>query len=273
MALDPERQANFDNWQARVPVHLASKSYAIDEYLADPERLSGTVQFDRHEVGDVSGKSLLHLQCHIGTDTLSWARLGARVTGVDFSPRAAEAARELFRRSGSPGRFVVSELYESLEVLREKFDVVYTGVGALCWLPDVAKWAQVVSQFLRPSGLFYVREGHPALWALDETRTDGALALTFPYFEGPALRWEEAVTYTEPKTVIDQPVTYSWNHGLGEIMTALLDAGLVIEAFREYQFCEWQALPWMVQGDDGRWRLPEKPERAPLMYSIRARKA
>lgn len=271
MPLDKYRSANRANWDDRAPIHLKSKKvYDNEGFKADPKTISPVVEFDRHEVGDVTGKSLLHLQCHIGHDTLSWARLGAVVTGVDFSEKAIAAAREISRESGTPGRFVVAELYDSPEVLPETFDIVYTGTGALCWLPDIAGWAKVVARFVRPGGTFYIREAHPIAWTLDYERTDGRLEIKLPYFEGKPRRYDADFTYVEVEGKVKNETTYEWNHGMGEIVTALIEAGFRIEALREYQFLEWQAMPSMVHGDDGKWRLPEGRERLPLMYSLRA---
>lgn len=184
MPLDEQRRTNRDNWDSRVEIHYGSESYGIEKYIADPNHLSGVVTFDSSKLTDVSGKSLLHLQCHIGTDTLSWARLGAEVTGVDFSEKSLEAARRLSVDSQTPGRFVLSELYDSPRVLPETFDIVYTGVGAICWLPDIRGWAEVVAAFLKPGGVFYMREGHPIMWALD-WEDEEKLSITHPYFETP----------------------------------------------------------------------------------------
>jgi SAM-dependent methyltransferase len=272
MPLDEPRRANRDNWDDRVPIHWASPVYDVAGFVAEPERLSDVVAFDAPLVGDVSGKRLLHLQCHLGKDTLSWARLGAEVTGVDFSEPAIAAARRLSAESGTPGRFVVAELYDSPRLLPEVFDVVYTGVGAVNWLPDIRLWAQVVAGFLAPGGSFFIREGHPMLWGLD-WRDDEALVVRYPYFETAApLAWDDASTYAGPGTV-QHSRTYEWNHGLGEVATALLDTGLAITGLREYRELEWQGLPHMTQGEDGRWRLPESQrDLVPLMYSISARK-
>ena len=169
MPFDRYRSANLANWEDRTPVHLASRLYDPGGFIADPARITGVVAFDAARLAPhldpdgVTGRRLLHLQCHIGLDTLSWARLGAEVTGVDFSPAALAAARRISAEAATPGRFVEAELYDAPEALPERFDVVYTGVGALNWLPDILGWAQVVGRFLAPGGLVYLREGHPML--------------------------------------------------------------------------------------------------------------
>lgn len=207
----------------------------------------------------------MHQQCHIGTDTLSLARLDGDVTGVDFSPAALEVAGDLARRAGARVRYVESTVEDVPARLPETFDLVYTGVGALNWLPSVRRWAEVVAGLLAPGGRLYLREGHPVLSSLG----DGQLVL-HPYFEeaGPT-RWDDPCTYAGPGTV-SSPVTYKWNHGLGETVRAVLDAGLRLTRLTEHREVEWRALPWMVEAGDGRFRLPEHAERVPLMYTLEA---
>jgi SAM-dependent methyltransferase len=265
--MDDFRRANRANWDDRVPIHVDSPEYRYRDFIEDQLHISSVVAFDAERLGDVAGKTLLHLQCHFGTDTLSWARLGAEVTGVDFSEPALDAARRLSEESGVPGRFVLSELYESPKVVEERFDIVYTGVGAINWLPDIRRWAEVVAGFLRSGGTFYMREGHPLLWSLD-WRDDRQLLLRFPYFETEdPVPWDDEATYAGEGT-IRHTRTYEWNHGLGEIVTALLDAGLRLTALEEHRTLEWQGLPHMEE-HGGRWRLPDgQADLAPLMYTL-----
>lgn len=286
MEQDAYVEANRANWNDRVAIHLASRSYDVEGFLAGRSSLS---EVDLREVGDVQGKTLLHLQCHFGMDTLSWARAGARVTGVDFAPAAIEAAHTLATRAGLEARFLEANVYDAAAALAgERFDVVFTGVGALCWLPDITAWARVAGTLVKPGGFLYVREGHPVLWALDAERTDGALVLAYPYFEmAQPTGWNDGVTYTDNPAglAVEHVHSYEWNHGLGEIVTALIDAGMQIDFVHEWDTCDWQALPWMVPVEDAsgretaaeyssgrRWRLPDGRERVPLMYSLRAHK-
>jgi SAM-dependent methyltransferase len=271
MPLDDYRLANRANWDARVEIHFPSVEYGVDRFASDPTHLSDVVSFDKEKLGDVGGKRLIHLQSHIGTDTVSWARLGADVTGIDLSEKSIEAARELSRLAATPARFIVSELYDSPSVVPEKFDIVYTGVGAICWLPDIEAWAEVVAAFLDPGGVFYMREGHPMMWTIDWEDTE-RLVVTEAYFETvePTVEIEEE-TYAGDG-VVASPLNYGWNHGMGQTLAALLHAGLRIDAVEEYDFCEWQGLAQMVQGEDGYWRLPNRPELLPLMWSVLATK-
>ncbi len=269
--LDEYRLANRANWDARVDIHFDSEEYGIGRFKSDPAHLSGVVRYDRNKLGDVSGKSLLHLQCHIGTDSISWARLGAIVTGTDLSETSIAAARRLSDESGTSARFLVSELYDTPRVLDETFDVVYTGVGAICWLPDIAGWAEVVSSFLEPGGTFYMREGHPMMWALDwEDPTE--LRVRTSYFETAEPEPDEEHETYAGDGVVASPLTYAWNHGIGETIDALIRSGLRIDRVAEYDECEWQGLPQMVLEEDGMWRLPDHRDRLPLMWSVLATK-
>lgn len=267
MPLDHHRETIRANWDARVEIHYASDDYGVERFVSDPEHLSGVVRFDRERLPDVSGKRLLHLQCHIGTDTISWARLGAEATGVDFSTKAIAAARRLSSDSATPVRFVISELYESPSKIDETFDIVYTGVGAINWLPDIRGWAEVVSSFLEPGGRFYIREGHPIARALDFGE-ESRLVVRYPYFEtSEPFGWSEDTTYVG-EGVLTSPDTYEWNHGMAETLQALIDVGIRIDRIEEYDSVEWQLLPQMVLCDDGLWRLPDGRERMPFMWSV-----
>ena len=271
MPLDEHRRANLDNWNERTGIHAKSQRYNLAGYVSDPQKISDVVQFDAPDLGDVSGKSLLHLQCHIGTDTLSLARLGANVTGIDFSSEAIATARKLSDDCGTPGRFEVAELYDTPNLITEQFDVVYTGVGALTWLPDIAAWGAVVGAMLKPGGTFFVRDFHPMLWTIDDCEEDGSLVIRYPYFETPALRFENEYTYTDGGTLTNR-VNFEWNHGIAEILTALLDNGLRIQLFKEHRVAESRNLSCMVEAGNGLWKLPDGEDRVPLMFSIRATK-
>lgn len=267
MALDKYREINRVNWDERVPVHMTSEMYDVEGFMAGQNPLP---QLQIDELGDVRGRSMIHLQCHFGIDTLSWARLGAVVTGIDFSRPAVEAAQKISEESGVPGRFIEADVYQVPNLVDEQFDIVYTGVGALCWLPDIEGWAEVVARLLKPGGTFYIHEFHPVLWALDADRTDGVLAITEPYFEtADPNRWEDIGTYADGDATFEHTVTYEWNHGMGEIITSLIDVGLRIEFLHEQRTSVIGMLPVMIETEEG-WTLPEKVDRVPMMYSIKA---
>src|SRR5689334_11811768 len=193
------------------------------------------------------------------------------MTGLDFSGSALAEARKLAAAAGADVDFVEADLYDAPKVLEPgAFDLVFTGIGALCWLPDIQRWADVVATLLRPGGRLFIREGHPVLWSIDERRNDGVLAIEFPYFEMPEpLVWEEDGTYVQTDHVFQHTVTHSWNHGLGEIISALFAAGFELTMLEEHASVPWQALPGgMVRGDDEEWRLIDRPSRLPLTYTL-----
>jgi SAM-dependent methyltransferase len=265
---------NRANWDDRASAHAARTGlgYQVQRYVDDPTLLSSAVLFDRDRLGDIGGLRTAHLQCHIGTDTLSLARLGARVTGLDFSPVGVAEARTLVAETGDAVDFVESDVYAALSVLEPgSFDLVYTGIGALCWLPSIDRWAQVVAGLLAPDGRLFLREGHPILWSMDE-RLDDDLHLRFSYFEQEApLEWDDDSTYVPTDRPMTATKTYEWNHGLGEIVTALLSAGLTLTMLVEHDSVPWEALPGqMVQRAGGEFALDTLAGVAPLSYTIQA---
>lgn len=271
--MDEYAFANRANWETRVAAHVASAEYGVKLFIDDPTHISGVVAFDRARLGDITGKDVVHLQCHIGTDTLSLGRLGARVTGLDFSPAALASARQLALDCDQPVRYVESELYKAPAALGvNRFDVVYTGIGALCWLPDIKRWASVVASLLRPGGRLFIREGHPMLWALGEARADGLIVIDLPYFEGAGTSTVSAATYVDTDHELLAVESIDFNHGLGEIFTALLRAGMSITAFEEHDTVPWQALELgqMELLGGGEWRLRDRPERVAMSYTLQA---
>lgn len=261
------RRANQARWDEAVPHHVVSELYDLEGFKAGRDDIR---PFELDEVGPVEGLDLLHLQCHLGTDTLSWARRGARVVGLDFSAPAIEAARALAGGCGLEAEFVCSDVYDAVEALGGRvFDVVYTGIGALGWLPDLTGWARVAAQLVRPGGFLYLVEIHPiVVGVVHDGRT-----ITRDIFAAEYTRWDEKMgTYAAPEAVFTNTVTYERNHALSEVVSAVLDAGLTVELFHEqpYTNAPW---PWTVKGDDGFYRLPPDWPRFPLTYSLRARRA
>lgn len=282
---------NRANWDSRAGIH--AKNYGIERLLAEPSSLSQVVEFDRQRLGDLAGLDVVHLQCHIGTDTLSLYRLGGRVTGVDLSPASLDEARRLAAAAGAPIDYVESDVYAAPQALGGRtFDLVYTGIGAIGWLPDIRRWAEVVSALLRPGGRLFIREGHPVLWAsivvqvgadpvdrLQQSSISAAgqetVALELPYFEQvEPMAWTEEQTYAGDDPVAS-PDSLEWNHGLGEIITALFDAGLQLTSFTEHDSVPYDALPGLMALDEptGEYRLRDRPERLPASYTLTAVKA
>lgn len=290
MSADEYLELNRTNWDSRATVH--AQGYGIDRLLADPHALSAVVEFDRPRLGDIAGLDVLHLQCHIGTDTLSLARLGAHVTGVDLSGGSLDEARSLAQRAGVDIEYVRSDVYAApRELAGRRFDLVYTGIGAICWLPHIQRWAQTVADLLRPGGGLFIRDGHPALLSA-LAMTVGAehvdrqqqpwitaqggltLALELPYFEqADPLVWTDEYSYAGSEKVA-QPRSMEWNHGLGEIVTAVLDAGLELTSLTEHDSVPWDALPGLMVLDEviGEYRLRDRPERLPATFTLTARR-
>jgi SAM-dependent methyltransferase len=276
--MDDYRAVNRAMWDERAPAHAASGDYEITRFRADPTHLSRVVRFDLPLLGSIEGQRGLHLQCHIGTDTLSLARLGARMTGLDFSAAALQEARHLASSVGAAIDDVESDAYEAAAVLgTAQFDFVFTGIGAICWLPDIRRWARVVAELLKPGGRLFIREGHPVLWAVEDGRDDKLVALKYPYFEHEEpLVFDEDGTYVETDVSFKHTVSHSWNHGLGEIIMALLEAGMTITGLVEHDSVPWNALPGLMEQVEekfGEWRLIDQPERLPHSYTLQAVKA
>jgi len=257
--------ANRANWDERVPIHTAGPFYDLPAFVAGKDSLQ---DFEDAEVGDVDGRTLLHLQCHIGLDTLSWSRRGALVTGLDFSGAAVEVARDLAVRIGADtARFVTADVYDAVEALEGRsFDIVYTGFGALCWLPDLTRWARTAAALVADGGFLYLAEYHPVAdllaedgTGMDGTGADGAADTSAEndYFHRAPIVVDAPGTYADPTAPMTSTVTVEWRHGIGDVVSALAAAGLRLDFLHEH--------------DHGHFRLPAG-QRVPLVYSLRATK-
>lgn len=269
------RAVNRAIWDERAEAHAASPGYGVNRFADDPRYISDVVRFDQPLLGDVSGLRGVHLQCHIGTDTVSLARLGARMTGLDFSGPALDQARRLAAAAEVDVTFVESDFYAAPEALEHgSFDLVFTGIGALCWLPDVKRWAHVVATLLAPGGRLFLREGHPMLWTLADPRPDGLVVVEYPYFEREeATVFESEGTYVETDVEFAHTTTHEWNHGLGEIVTALLDEGLQLTGLVEHDSVPWDALPGQMDAlPNGEYQLRDRPWRLAHSYTLQAGK-
>ncbi len=256
-------EANRRLWDERVEVHRRSAFYDVDGFRAGRSSLR-SIELDA--LGDVAGRSLLHLQCHFGLDTLSLARLGARVTGVDFSEPAVALARTLAGELGLEARFLQSDVYELTRVLHEQFDVVFTSYGVLCWLPDIPGWARVVARFMRPGGTFVIVEGHPITCCFEEV--DGSLELAHPLFQREPFELVTTTTYADTSAALPPSPNFQWSWTVAGMVSALIDAGLRVELLRELPLAEWQRFPSMTLDEQGWWRLPRDP--LPLLVACRA---
>ncbi|WP_299824003.1 class I SAM-dependent methyltransferase [uncultured Pontibacter sp.] len=258
-------ETNRNLWNQKTPVHLASEFYNMQAFMAGQTSLN---QIELAELGDVAGKSMLHLQCHFGQDTLSWARLGADATGIDIADEAIKQARALNEQLNLKAKFVRSNLYDLKENLQGQFDIVFTSYGTIGWLPDLNKWADIINHFLKPGGTFYIAEFHPVLWMFD----DNFEKIVYPYLNNhKPIVTETTGTYAERDAAITHK-EYGWNHGLGEVVTALTSRGILPEFLHEYPYSPYNCFANMVQGEDGYWRIKGFENMLPMVYSIKATK-
>lgn len=254
--------ANKDGWNKRTAVHQASAFYNLEAFKKGQSALN---KIERDEVGDVRGKSLLHLQCHFGMDTLSWAREGAAVTGVDLSDAAIELAQQINEELGLNAVFVCCNVYDTAAYVKEQFDIVFTSYGTIGWLPDLKPWAKMIAAKLKPGGFFYIADFHPTLWMLD----DAMEKLHYSYFNDEVIITEQQGTYTDRDAPIKH-TEYGWNHPFAEIFEALITEGLQIEFLHEFAFSPYNCFANTEQGEDGMWRLKGMGNKFPMMYSIKA---
>jgi len=262
-------ETNRKLWDALTEINAASEFYNVVGFKAGENRFD---EIEREGVGDIDGKSVLHLQCHFGMTTLSFAREGAQVTGVDFSPKAMALARSLSEETGIPGRFIETNIYELPNVLDEQFDVVFTSYGVLGWLPDIDRWGQIVGRYLKPGGRFFIAEGHPFAFVFDENGDQEPVK--YPYFLKEAIFDDDDAAYADEEAKLAYSESYEWQHTMSSIINALLKAGLVIEEMQEYNFCVWKMYEFMVETKKGeRYDMPPGRENdLPLMFSLRASK-
>ncbi|MBS1908081.1 MAG: class I SAM-dependent methyltransferase [Actinobacteria bacterium] len=269
---EPARDANRQNWDERAALHV--EAYGLDAF-DDPAHLSDVARTDAAALAPflahgLDGLDVCHLQCHIGTDTLSLARLGARVTGVDFSRPALDAVAALAARLGLSATWVQTDVLDARAAVSGDFDLVYTSIGTITWLHDLDRWAAQIAGLLRPGGLFYIRDGHPVLSSLDETRDEPVLR--YPYFgDGSAQAWDEAGTYVGDGTVAHTR-TYEWPHPISEVMNALIATGLRILRMEEGRTLPWRFSPRMLEVDGGfAWPEAER-DLVPCTFTIIAAK-
>lgn len=264
------RAANLAKWDERTGIHVRSRFYDVEGWLREKP---GPRAWEVNALGDVSGRTLLHLQCHFGLDTLAWARAGATVTGVDFSRAAINTASDLAVRAGLADRaaFVLADVYDAASALAgATFDIVYVSLGALCWLPSVERWAEQVAALLRPGGRFYVHDAHPLAWAL----ANDELVVEHTYFEEQQPFVDDSpFTYTDADVELASRRSYEWNHSLGEIVNALITRGLRIDLLEELDWTVWRRYPWLDELPDGRYTVPADKPRLPLSFILVATRA
>jgi SAM-dependent methyltransferase len=266
--MDDYLQANRALWDLWTDEHEASPFYDLAGFRAGKDRLHS---IELSELGDVAGKSLLHLQCHFGMDTLAWARRGAVVTGIDISPKSIALAQSLSRELEVPARFICSNIYDLAASLASEFDIVFTSYGVLHWLSDLERWAEIIARFLKPHGVFYIVDDHPFFRALT-TNDKQELLVSNAYFPSKTPdRVEMAGSYAT-EAIGEKRTFFIWNHPLGELIDSIMGAGLTIEYLREFPYAARAKFPFMEQGADGWWRLPERFKPIPFLFSLRAHK-
>jgi len=260
--------ANKEAWNKRTAVHKDSAFYDLEGFKKGKTSLN---KIELTELADVKGKSLLHLQCHFGMDTMSWEREGATVTGVDISDEAVRLARDTAAELGLNASFICANIYDLSDASKVPemedtlYDIVFTSYGTIGWLPDIDRWAAIVSGFLKPGGIFYIADFHPVLWMMDEHFK----GIKYNYFNTAVIAEEISGTYADRNAAISS-MEYGWNHPFSEILNALLKNKLVIEQFNEFPYSPYNCFNELEQGADGMWRIKGMDEKMPLMYSIRA---
>ena len=255
---------NKKAWNNRTPFHLQSELYDLEGFK---EGKSSLKFIELEELGNVNNKTMLHLQCHFGQDSLSWARMGAKVTGVDFSDEAIKAARSLNNELNLDVKFICSNIYDIKKHLDEKFDIVFTSYGTIGWLPDLKEWGRLIAHFLKPGGTFYIVEFHTVLWMFD----DDFKNFKYSYFNQGEIEEEVEGTYADMNAPLKQK-EYGWNHPLSEVINSLIENGLQIEFLHEFPFSVNDVFSNSVKGKDGWWRIKGMEDIIPMMFSIKAKK-
>lgn len=267
--MNKDLKNNYLWWNEAAPLHAASAFYDVEGFLNGKSTLH---EIEKEKLGDLRGKKLLHLQCHFGMDTLSLARLGAKVTGIDFSDEAIKLAKSLNAKLGLDAEFICSNLYDLQQNLCGQYDIVYTSYGVLCWLNDLQGWAKVIDHFLKPGGLFLIVEGHPLASVFDSKDGQIYIADTYFYDQNPYTDSEDG-TYAVPDAKMKHTTTNEWAHSISEIMQSLWSAGLTIQSFEEYPYCFYEKFSGMMEQDEnGWWVFKDKKLQLPMMFSMTARK-
>jgi len=257
---------NYSLWDGRAKIHAESSFYDLKSFKEGQTSLNS---IELEELGDVRGKSLLHLQCHFGQDTLAWAREGAYVTGVDFSDNAIGIAKSLSQELSIPANFICAELYNLPNLLKSKFDIVFTSYGVLKWLPDIQHWAEIVDFYLKPGGIFYIVEFHPFLYILDYSSAE-KISHSYFYNEEP-ICYEEIGSYAVPDSKSSHPA-YAWSHTISDVINALLATGMKLEFIHEFPFSTIKCFPFVKEATPGKYVHQKYPNMIPMLYSIKVTK-
>ena len=249
---------NRSGWDQRAKIHFTSDFYDVEGFLSGKTSLK---EIELAELKDVAGRRMLHLQCHFGLDTLSWAREGAICTGVDLSPVAIEQARDLAGRTGLQAEFVCSDVYSYQRTQAEPFDIVFTSYGTICWLPDLDRWARVIANNLAVGGRFYIAEFHPVYDLLEG----------YSYFTLPDPDIEIGGTYTENGGDVKAQFA-NWSHPISSVFNALHKVGIEVEQFNEFPYSPYNCFQGMEERQPGRFVLSHRGQDVPIVYSLMGRK-
>lgn len=255
-------EKNRQLWNTRTAVHLTSAFYEQAGFLSGKTTLK---EIELKLLGDIKGKSVLHLQCHFGQDSISLARMGARVVGVDLSDKSIETAKKLAEQTASDAQFKCANIYDLNKYPAQLFDIVFTSYGTIAWLPDLEPWASIISQYLKPGGKFIIAEFHPVVWMFDNEFSE----ITYRYFNGEPIEETENGTYADTSAdIITEAIT--WNHGLSEVISALMKNDLVIDSFDEYDYSPYNCMRHMEEAEPGKFRISKFGDKIPLVYSVSA---
>ena len=255
---------NRESWNQRTEVHLKSEFYDLEGFINGKSSLN---PIELNLLGDIAGKSILHLQCHFGQDTISLSRLGAEVTGVDFSDKAIESAKKIAVKTSSSAKFICCDIYDLPEHLYEKFDIVFTSYGTIGWLPDMDKWAKIVSNYLKPNGTFVFVEFHPVVWMFDNHFEK----IAYNYFKSDAIIETQNGTYADQNaniTITD----VSWNHGLSEVINRLISNGLEILHFEEFDYSPYNCFHNMIAIAPNKYQIQDLGNKIPMVYVLKAKR-
>lgn len=257
-------EINRQSWNNRTDAHLKSEFYGLDNFLKGKTSLNS---IELELLGDIKGKTILHLQCHFGQDTISLSRLGAEVTGVDLSDKAIESAKQIAKKESSNTTFICCDIYDLPNYLDQKFDIVFTSYGTIGWLPDLDKWAEIVSKYLKPNGQFVFVEFHPVVWMFD----DNFEKIAYSYFNSGAIIESENGTYADKDAKISQEYVM-WNHGLGEVFNNLIKNGLEISTFKEYDYSPYNCFNKNIEFEPNKYRIDHLDNKIPMVYALVAKK-
>ncbi len=253
---------NRQSWNNRTAAHLESAFYDVNTFLEGKSSLN---EIETDLLGDVNGKIILHLQCHFGQDTISLARLGARVTGVDLSDEAILAAKNLAEKAGVSANFICCDVYDLPDHLNEHFDIVFTSYGVIGWLPDLDKWAKIISHFLKPGGILVFAEFHPVVWMFDNNFKEVA----YRYFKDEPIVENESGTYADREADLEL-TTITWNHSIAEVLSSLFKSNIAVTSFQEYDYSPYNCFRNTIEAEPGKFRISHMKNYIPMVYSLKA---